>query len=270
MTDKYCFNIPEGGSKSLDILDYLFNNTTQTRLVNSGLNKGMNVLEIGCGSGVMSCWIAKQIGSDGALTAIDNSQNQIDAAKLYAHNNETTNIDFRCLDANDILPLDMKFDFIYCRFVLHHLLKPREVIKNIYSLLNPGGIAAIEEGIVNHAFTYPYTTAFGNERFNILDQHNNFEGKQRDGNFGIKLWHSMHNTGFNHLSLNIVSPALTSKTDKMMLKPGLIDSKQSALESGLSEKAWEEKMQQLDQLIEDESAIVGFYQSVQVSGVKAE
>ena len=42
MTDKYCFNIPEGGSKSLDILDYLFNNTTQTRLVNSGLNKGIH------------------------------------------------------------------------------------------------------------------------------------------------------------------------------------------------------------------------------------
>ena len=80
----------------------------------------------------------------------------------------------------------------------------------------------------------------------------------------------MHNTGFKHLSLNIVSPALASKTDKMMLKPGLIDSKQSALESGLSEKAWEENMQQLKQLIEDESAIIGFYQSVQVSGVKAE
>ena len=58
------------------------------------------------------------------------------------------------------------------------------------------------------------------------------------------------------------------KTEKAMLRGGLIDSKQSALENGLSEKEWEGKMQQLEHLIEDESAIVGFYQSVQVSGIK--
>ena len=173
-----------------------------------------------------------------------------------------------CFDAYDILKLNTKFDLIYCRFVLHHLSRPREVIKNIYSILKPGGIAVIEEGIVNHAFTYPYSTAFGNERFDITDRHNNFEGVQRDGNFGIKLWQSMHHTGFNNLSLNIVSPALTSKTEKAMLRGGLIYSKQSALENGLSEKEWEEKMQQLEHLIDDEFAIVGFYQSVQVSGIK--
>ncbi len=268
MKDKYCFNIPKGGSKSLDILDYCFNESTQTFLLKSGLDYGMKVLEIGCGSGKMSDFIAKQIGDNGQLIAIDNNQNQTNAAHDFATYNKINNVLFKCFDAYDILELNTKFDLIYCRFVLHHLSRPREVIKNIYSILKPGGIAVIEEGIVNHAFTYPYCTAFGNERFDITDRHNNFEGVQRDGNFGIKLWQSMHHAGFNNLSLNIVSPALTSKTEKAMLRGGLIDSKQCALENGVSEKEWEEKMQQLDYLIEDESAIVGFYQSVQVCGIK--
>jgi SAM-dependent methyltransferase len=270
MSDKYCFNIPEGGSKALDILDYCFNESTQSFLLKSGLDYGMKVLEIGCGSGKMSSWISKKIGGDGQLIAIDNNQNQIDAALNCASQHEIKNASFKCFDAYNLTDLNTTFDLIYCRFVLHHLLKPREIIKKIYSLLKPGGIAAIEEGIVNHAFTYPNNIAFGNERFNIIDQHDNHEGIQRDGNFGLKLWHTMHNNGFNNLSLNIVSPALTTKAEKIMLKPGLIDSKQSALEGDLSEEAWEVKMQQLDRLIEDKSAIVGFYQSVQVSGIKTE
>jgi SAM-dependent methyltransferase len=268
MKVKYCFNIPEGGSQSLGILDYCFNESTQAFLLKSGLSQGMKVLEIGCGSGKMSCWIAKKIGQDGQLIAIDNSQNQIEAALAYADSNKLTNAFFKCHDAYDICDLNTTFDLVYCRFVLHHLSQPREVINNIHALLKPNGIAVIEEGIVNNAFTYPYNTAFGNERFEILDRHENFEGKQRDGNFGIKLWHTLNQAGFNKLLLNIVSPALTSKTEKAMLKPGLIDSKQNALENGLSEKAWQNQLNQLNQLIEDDSAIVGFYQSIQVSGIK--
>lgn len=107
-----------------------------------------------------------------------------------------------------------------------------------------------------------------NERFEILDHHDNFEGKQRDGNFGVKLYHSFYQEGFIDLTLNLVAPTLISKGEKSMLKPGFIDSKQSAIENGMTEKAWKEKLHQLNQLIENDSAIVGFYQSAQVSGTK--
>lgn len=90
MKDKYCFNIAEGGSKSLGILDYCFNKSTQPFLLKSGLYYGMKVLEIGCGSGKMSGFIAKQIGDNGQLIAIDNNQNQINTAHDFAINNPWT------------------------------------------------------------------------------------------------------------------------------------------------------------------------------------
>jgi ubiquinone/menaquinone biosynthesis C-methylase UbiE len=266
--EKYCFNVPEEGSLAPTILDYCFNKSTQDFLVNSGLTKGMKVLELGCSSGKMSCWIARQVGEQGQVIAIDNNPIEIEAARKYAHEQKLNNVNFQCLNVYDIETLKTTFDLIYCRFILHHLVKPRSVIQAIYTLLKTNGIAVIEEGIVNHAFTYPYNIAFGNERFEILDHHDNLEDKRRDGNFGIKLYHSLYHAGFKNLNLNIVAPSLITRDEKFMLRLGLIYSKQSAIENGLTEKEWENKMHQLDQLIEDDAAVVGFYQSVQVSGIK--
>lgn len=268
MKEKYCFDIPEGGAASLNLLDYCFNTSTQDFLLKAGLTEGMHVLELGCGSGKMSCWIAKQIGEKGQLIAIDNNPHQIDAAKNYAEHHGINHINFQCLDAYKISEFQTQFDLIYCRFLLHHLSKPRTVIHDIYNLLKVTGIAALEEGIVNQAFSYPYNMAFGTERFELSDHHDNFEGMQRDGNFGIKLYYSLYEAGFKQLTLKIVAPTLISRNEKAMLKDSLLESKQNAIENGLSAQAWQEKLNQLERLIENDGAIVGFYQSAQVSGRK--
>jgi SAM-dependent methyltransferase len=268
MKDKYCFDIPEGGSKGLSLLDYCFNNTTKEFLLSSGLAPGMKVLEIGCGSGEMSCWIAQVIGSGGQLIAIDNNENQLNSAEKLAKNKKIKNITFEELDAYDIANLNTRFDFVYCRFVLHHLTSPRSVIKTIYSLLKEGGVAAIEEGIVNHAFVYPYNIAFGNERFKHLSHHENTEGKSRDGNFGIQLYYSLTEASFSNLNAKIVAPVLTTKDEKRLLKPGFLEGKTNSLQNGETEKEWQGKLTELDKLIADDKVIIGFYQSMQVSGVK--
>jgi ubiquinone/menaquinone biosynthesis C-methylase UbiE len=270
MKDKYCFKIDKGGADSLNLLDYCFNDSTQNFLLRSGLKQGMTVLELGCGSGKMSTWIAEQIGVEGQLIAIDNNQYQVDAARKYSVEQGIDNIDYRCLDAYDLNQLDEQFDMVYCRFILHHLSRPRAVISEMYKLLKKEGIVALEEGIVNHGFAYPYNIAFGNERFDILDHHENFEGEQRDGNFGIKLYQSLYKANFRDLSLNLVAPSLVSQAEKSMLMAGFVASKESVLESGVTEQQWQDKLLELKVLIVDESAVVGFYQSAQVNGRKLE
>ena len=269
MTDEqYAFDMPEGGSQGLDILDYCFNTTTQTFLQNSGLKQGMQVLEIGCGSGVMSTWIAQQIGPNGHLIAIDNNTEQLKAAQKYADRLGLSNIDFHEWDVNCIEAIGQSFDLIYCRFVLHHLIKPRSALESFYNLLRSGGIVACEEGIVNNGFSYPYNQAFGNERFNIIDYHANWEGTERDPNFGIKLYHSLHQQGFHNLTTQLIAPLLTTYQEKQLLKPGILEFKRNYLEQGHTEQNWQNLLDDLEQLIANDSAIVAFYQSMQVSGIK--
>lgn len=77
--DKYDFEIGEKGDEGLDILDIMFNAHTQENCIAAGLKPGFRVLDIGCGRGVMSLWLANQVGNSGLVVAIDNSENQIKA-----------------------------------------------------------------------------------------------------------------------------------------------------------------------------------------------
>jgi len=269
MNDKYCFDIPDEGTSPHNILDYCFNKSTEDFLLKSGLMPGMNVLELGCGAGSMSCWIAQRIGPKGHLVAIDNDPAQLSRAQIHAEQNDIHNLSFACQDADDISKREAQFDLVYCRFILHHLERPRDVIAQMISLLKPGGIIAIEEGIVNHAFVYPHQESFGNERFTITDHHINTEGQQRDGNFGIKLYHTLHRAGISDLSLNLVAPVLTTRDEKSLLLSGHQYSKRSQIEHGVTEEQWQHRLNEMKQFIIDDSVIVGFYQSAQVHGVKS-
>lgn len=268
--ETYCFEIGEEGSKGLDILDTLFNQSTQSFLTHAGIRKGMHVLDIGCGSGVMTRWLAEQVGDQGSVTAIDNSENQINACKRYLNNHGIKNVNAICHSAYDIGNLGQSFDLVYCRFVLLHLHRPGDVIRIIYSVLAENGVYAAEEGLVSQAFTYPFSSAWGNERWHNDPVDHDTEAKDRDGNYGIKLFHTMYQTGFRKLTANLFQPVMTTQTEKSVFLSGLPESKRHFLEQGRSDADWEEHVDKIKKIINDDSVLVGFYQSAQVSGVKSD
>ena len=261
MNEKYCFEVGPEGQKSLEVLDYCFNETTKPFLIASGLSESTAVLEIGCGSGVMSIWIAQQLEDKHSIIAIDNNSNQIAAAKKRAKEAGVTNIQFELLSAYDLEKLNQQFDLVYCRFTLHHLSEPDKVIKSVYQILKPGGIFVCEEGMVNAAFSYPESGAFCSPNAAYV------EG-ERDPNIGKKLFNKFYNTGFKNLTAKLIQPVLMTQDEKILLLPGLIESKQSYLEQGHSENEWENLYQEMIKLIDRKDQMVGFYQSCQVSGVK--
>src|SRR5436190_2176638 len=121
MTDeKYDFDIGEEGL-SYDLLDQSFNSSTKKCLLNAGLTQDMKVLDVGCGAGVMTSWIANQVGNGGHVTAIDNSPEQLSVTQRTLKNQNLSNVTTKVLSAYDIEHLREKYDLIYCRFLLHHL-----------------------------------------------------------------------------------------------------------------------------------------------------
>lgn len=266
--EKYIVDIGDEGSIGLDKLDYCFNPTTQEFLIRSGLKSGMKVLDIGCGSGAMTCWLAKQVGNNGSVIAIENNENQLKAALKRAKNMALNNIEFKLLSAYDIETLKQQFDLVYCRFVLHHLNSPSQVIKKIFQVLKPNGIYAAEEGIVNFAFSYPHSSAWGTEYTGPYPWIDNEETNMRDGNLGMKLFHKMYHAEFKILSANIVHPLLTTRDEKNLLLLGREELKEYELEHGKTEQQWINEGRELKKMVEDPAQIAGFYASCQVAGVK--
>ena len=84
----------------------------------------MQVLDIGCGLGKMTQYLAEQVGEHGLVTAIDNNQNQLVAAKNLCPMNLQNRIKWQINDIYELDKLNKQFDLVYCRFVLHHVHKP--------------------------------------------------------------------------------------------------------------------------------------------------
>ena len=266
--EKYIVDIQEGGSAGLDKLDHFFNPTTQAFLQQVGLKPGMTVLDIGCGSGAMTGWIAQHIHPQGRVIAIENNENQLNAAKKYAESLSLKNIEFKSCSAYEIISLREQFDFVYCRFVLHHLHKPIDVIKQIFQVLKPNGIYAAEEGIVNFAFSYPFSPAWGDESMRCPFVWVDAEENQRDGNIGIKMYHKMRAAGFNMISTKIIHPLLISREEKAWLLLAREEGKNYYLNEGHTEAEWIALGKETEKLVNDDNQIAGFYASCQTAGVK--
>jgi 2-polyprenyl-3-methyl-5-hydroxy-6-metoxy-1,4-benzoquinol methylase len=112
---------------------------------------GLRVLEVGCGAGIESHWLALQ---GVAVVALDVDSRFIKTARhigklIRSAWNVPLDIELRRLNLLD-MPDDESFDLIYMKEVLHHL-EPRElVIPKIARLLRPGGqLIVLEPNALN-------------------------------------------------------------------------------------------------------------------------
>lgn len=105
-------------------------------LAEMDVTKQGDVLEIGCGTGEISNWLAQ--GSRYKILGTDLCEPFIQAA---AHKYRRDNLAFEVVDFNDPGQVrERKFDYIVGNGILHHLYpKLSESLKTIRLLLKPGG-----------------------------------------------------------------------------------------------------------------------------------
>ncbi|MCQ2969334.1 MAG: class I SAM-dependent methyltransferase [Clostridium sp.] len=108
-----------------------------------GLRNGMDILDIGGGPGFYSEKILENLpNSKVTIVDIDDKLLRIAKDRLsnYYYNNRIT---FEKTSIYKTGIKDNTYDFVICRFVLQHLDKPVEAVREIYRILKPGGIVAI-------------------------------------------------------------------------------------------------------------------------------
>jgi tRNA (cmo5U34)-methyltransferase len=106
------------------------------------LNKQMNALEFGAGTGVTS-FILKDYLKE--ITMIDNSSEMVKIMEnkiktLGVKNLKTININFEKDDLEGV-----KYDLIFNQMVLHHISDVDIIISKFHNLLNPGGYLAVAD-----------------------------------------------------------------------------------------------------------------------------
>ena len=103
-----------------------------------GVGSGMDVMDLACGPGLISCEIARLV-SPGSVLGVDLNPKLIEVAKDAAAKQEMTNTEFIIGNVYDENITDRQFDWVYARFLFQHLENPLPALKNAMQYLKPGG-----------------------------------------------------------------------------------------------------------------------------------
>jgi SAM-dependent methyltransferase len=104
----------------------------------AGLQDGMKVVDLGCGTGTVTCAIAESF-PNAHIQGIDPSHNLLEKARQLQEKQQLNNLDFIQGDAYSLNLPSASIDFVYGRLLLQHLPEPIKALKEIAKVLKPGG-----------------------------------------------------------------------------------------------------------------------------------
>ena len=102
------------------------------------IEKGMAVLDVGCGWGDMSLQVAAIVGDKGRVVGIDCVDAFLDEARKDAALQGMSNVEFRRGDAEIALP-ENEFDYVVARFGTMFFTNPVAALRRMRLALKPGG-----------------------------------------------------------------------------------------------------------------------------------
>ena len=100
------------------------------------INKNNAVLDVACGTGVVTKQIQKKVGNTGHVIGVDTSTTAIKIAKKW--NEKNKNLDFVNIDAENF-SFSKKFDIITCQYALFFFPNAQKALKNMKNNLKKSG-----------------------------------------------------------------------------------------------------------------------------------
>lgn len=114
--------------------------TAQARLLEyADIAPGERVLDIACGTGLVTLTAADATGPDGSVVGVDVSGQMVDAARQRAHARQLGNVRFRRMDAESLDLPDAHFDVALCALGLMYAPDPLRALREMRRVLRPGG-----------------------------------------------------------------------------------------------------------------------------------
>jgi ubiquinone/menaquinone biosynthesis C-methylase UbiE len=264
--EKYVLATGEDAEHRLKIVNSVHGADSEDFLLRAGLRRGMKVADIGSGVGIMSCWIAEQIGTTGELWGVDISMAQAEQGRQRAQCAGLHWTHFQ-QGAADKTGLEYgAFDLVYSRFVLMHVQNPVAALEEMVRLLKPGGILAVEDGDFHSLFCYPYSEAYDRcmQLYRAIGERHG-----EDFAIGQKLFHLVSGLGLENVTVSLAQPIFTSGDAKRLPEWTLVEAAKELIAAGLAtQDEIDRTAAELARLADDPTVVFGMARMMQVRGTK--
>ncbi len=116
-----------------------------------GIKPGERVLDIGCGPGGVLHLLGKRVGPTGSVLGIERSSHFVSLARRFVADHALPQVEIREGDAYDTGLPRASFDGAHMRLVLVNVPEPERIVREMVSLVRPGGwVASFEADFVAH------------------------------------------------------------------------------------------------------------------------
>ncbi len=110
-----------------------------TLLAQAALQPGERVIDMACGTGLVSFAAARAVGPTGRVLGVDLSGEMVAAAARRAREHGLRHADFARMDAEDLECADADFDVALCALGLMYMPEPERALCEMSRVLRPGG-----------------------------------------------------------------------------------------------------------------------------------
>ncbi|MGW2397969.1 methyltransferase domain-containing protein [Kitasatospora sp. NPDC001664] len=119
------------------------------------LRPGQRLLDIGCGPGTITADLARLVGPEGRVVAVDREPQVLAEAAAHAAEQGLGNIVFETADAHRLPYADGEFDVVHAHQVLQHVADPVAVLRELRRVTAPGGVVAVRDADYAAMAWYP-------------------------------------------------------------------------------------------------------------------
>ncbi len=109
---------------------------------NLQLTKSMNILDFGCGTGLLTLHLLPLVNS---VTGADSSEGMLEVlnSKIVEYNLQNIKTLFIDIDKDE--KLTGEYDVVISSMTMHHIKNPAQLLKQFYSIITPGGFLCIAD-----------------------------------------------------------------------------------------------------------------------------
>ena len=107
------------------------------------LSPGDAVVDACCGTGASALPAAEIVGPSGRVLAVDLAENQLARGRSKAAGRGLSNVEFRCVDIEDLDATEGSFDAAICVFGIFFLPDMAAALERLGRLVRPGGAIAV-------------------------------------------------------------------------------------------------------------------------------
>jgi SAM-dependent methyltransferase len=132
----------------LELRNDVYRRPLATALDRLGLREGWRCVDVGAGGGDVTVALARIVGRDGRVYAVDSDPRARDEVARAAVEAAQAQVIALTQDGED-LTLPEPVDLAYCRFVLLHVLDPVVVLRRMGAAVRPGGWVVAQEPITS-------------------------------------------------------------------------------------------------------------------------